>query len=75
MLFDLESDPAEQVNLLDDPAFANVRHRLEDELRVEVMDSIEACNQDRLAQRGDMSQDPAFGREGWQRTYPYPPVM
>ena len=75
LLFDLETDPGEQVNVLDVPEYADVRHRLEDELRLEVMNSIEACNQDRLAQDGDMSQDPAFGREGWKRTYPYPPVM
>ena len=75
LLFDLNNDPGEQVDLIDDPAYADVRHRLEEELRIEVMDSIEACTQDRLAQRGDMSQDPAFGREGWQRTYPYPPVI
>ena len=75
LLFDLANDPDEQVDLIDDPAYADVRHRLEEEMRLEVMHSIEACTQDRLAQRGDMSQDPAFGREGWRRVYPYPPVM
>ena len=31
------------------------------------MTSIEAASQDRLAQYGDMSQDPGFGRESWVR--------
>ena len=60
LLFDIENDPQEQVNLLDDPAYADIRHRLEGELFAEVMTSIEAASQDRLAQYGDMSQDPGF---------------
>ena len=63
------------MNLLDDPEYADVRHRLEGELFAEVMTSIEAASQDRLAQHGDMSQDPGFGRESWVRAYPHPPVM
>ena len=45
------------------------------ELFAEVMTSIEAASQDRLAQYGDMSQDPGFGRESWVREFPHPPVM
>ena len=75
LLFDIENDPQEQSNLLDHPAYANVRHRLEAELFSEVMTSIEAASQDRLAQYGDMSQDPSFGKESWEREYPHPPVM
>ena len=75
LLFDIDNDPQEQTNLLDDPAYANVRHRLEAELFTEVMTSIEAASQDRLAQYGDMSQDPSFGKESWERAYPHPPVM
>ena len=75
LLFDIQNDPQEQQNLLDDPDHAETRHRLETELFTEVMTSIEAASQDRLAQHGDMSQDPGFGRESWQRTYPHPPVM
>ena len=40
--------------------YASVRHRLEGELFEEVMVSIEAASQDRLAQHGDMSQDPGI---------------
>ena len=28
---------------------------------------------DRLAQNGDMSQDPTFGYESWQRPWPHAP--
>ncbi len=75
LLFDIENDPQEQVNLLDDPVYADVRHRLESELMAEVMQSLEAASQDRLAQYGDMSQDLEFGRESWRRVFPHPPVM
>ena len=75
LLFDIENDPQEQVNLLDESSYLGVRHRLESELFAEVMSSIEAASQDRLAQHGDMSQDPGFGRESWAREFPHPPVM
>lgn len=75
LLFDIEDDPQEQVNLIDSADHADIKHRLESELTTEVMSSIEAASQDRLAHHGDMSQDPQFGRESWSRTFPHPPVM
>ena len=51
----------------------DIRNKLEDELSNEVMKSIDASMNDRLAQNGDMSQDPPFGFEGWQRPWPHPP--
>ncbi len=71
-LFNLKDDPQEQRNLVNDPEYADVYRRLETELAREVMASLRFAMHDRLAQSGDMSQDPAFGREGWQRRYPAP---
>ncbi len=75
LLFDIENDPQEQMNLLEDPVYAEVRHRLESELMTEIMTSLEAASQDRLAHYGDMSQDPQFGKESWARHFPHHPVM
>ena len=71
MLFDLENDPTEQRNLASDPDHAEVLRRLDAELVNEVMVSMAQSTHDRLAHAGDMSQDPAFGREGWRRPWPH----
>ena len=36
------------------------------------MDEFRISMHDRLAHAGDMSQDPGFGREGWDQPYPAP---
>ena len=41
------------------------------ELVSEVMVSMAQSTHDRLAHAGDMSQDTAFGREGWRRPWPH----
>ena len=75
LLFDMENDPEEQHNLAADPDYADVRRRLDAELVSEVMTSMAQSTHDRLAHSGDMSQDPAFGREGWSTALatPSPP--
>ncbi len=72
VMFNLHDDPHEQHNLAADPAHAEVYRRLESELAQELMESFRFATHDRLAQSGDMSQNPSFGLEGWQRTYPAP---
>ncbi|MEX0926926.1 MAG: sulfatase-like hydrolase/transferase [Dehalococcoidia bacterium] len=72
LLFDMQEDPQEQCNLAGDPAHAETLRRLEAELMQEIMESMNASMDDRLAHTGDLSQDPAFGREGWQRPWPHP---
>jgi arylsulfatase A-like enzyme len=70
VLFDLETDPGEQVNRLDDPSAQSVRDRLEGELTAELLALVQAGH---VAQRVDVSwQSDDFGREGWQRPYPRP---
>ena len=72
-LEDMKDDPEEQKNLINNKDYQDIRNKLEDELSNEVMKSIDASMNDRLAQNGDMSQDPTFGFEGWQRPWPHPP--
>ena len=69
-LFDLQADPTEQVNLVADPSHASVVSRLDKELSQEIMKSLRYVVHDRLAQAGNMSQDPGFGREGWKGPWP-----
>ena len=71
LLFDMENDPTEQRNLAADSGYADLRRRLDAELVSEVMVSMAQSTHDRLAHAGDMSQDPAFGREGWRRPWPH----
>ena len=73
LLFDMLNDPDEQVNLYENSEFADITRRLETELTQELMASIESSMDDRLAQNGDMSQDPTFGLESWVRPWPSPP--
>ena len=75
LLFDMKTDPTEQENLIDHKDYQEIRHKLEDELSKEIMRSIDASMNDRLAQNGDMSQDPTFGFEGWERPWPHPPKV
>ena len=73
LLFDMLNDPQEQVNLYENAEFADIVRRLETELTAELMASIDASMDDRLAQNGDMSQDTTFGYESWQRPWPNKP--
>ena len=69
-LFDLDADPAEAHNRLGDPACAAIARALDARLTSEVMGlTVEAHYPQRVYVR-DLSQDAAFGREGWRRPYP-----
>ena len=72
VMFNIKNDPDEQHNLASDPAYADVYRRLDTELTLELMESYRFAMHDRLAQSGDMSQDQAFGREGWANPWPAP---
>jgi arylsulfatase len=70
-LFDRVSDPDEQINRINDPAaFAELR-RLDDALTREIMRSVALSHHAQKVDTTGMSQDPSFGKEGWQRPYPY----
>ncbi|MFW6195419.1 MAG: sulfatase, partial [Chloroflexota bacterium] len=70
-LFNVLEDPQEQQNLVNDSAAAEVYDRMDRELYTRVMDAMRRSYHDRLAHQGDLSQDPGFGREGWQRPFPH----
>ena len=73
LLFDMLNDPQEQVNLYENIEFAEIVRRLDTELTNELMSSIDSSMDDRIAQNGDMSQDPSFGYESWHRPWPNSP--
>ena len=72
ILYNLKDDPYEQRNLINDPNYTETCRRLDTELTQEIMDAMRFSMHDRLVHQGDMSQNPSFGREGWERLYPAP---
>ncbi|RME56814.1 MAG: DUF229 domain-containing protein, partial [Caldilineae bacterium] len=72
LLFDLETDPTEQVNRLRDPACRDVLLRLDALLGQELMRSVRLANEDRRVYTDSLFADPGFGMRGWQRRYPKP---
>ena len=71
LLFDLETDPHEQRNLIADPSARSELARLDAALTQEIMRSVVLSYEDRRVYTIDKSGDLMFGREGWQRPYPY----
>jgi arylsulfatase A-like enzyme len=70
LLFDIHEDPQEQHNLIRDPQCLDTYLRLEAAMTQEIMDLVAESYWDRRVYVRDLSQSEAFGREGWQRTYP-----
>ena len=71
-LFHLTEDPTEQHNLAQDPAYADVFHRLDSELTVEIMRSMDESYWSRRLYTFSYSSSPDFGRVGWERKWPMP---
>jgi arylsulfatase len=72
LLFNLQQDPLEQQDLMEDPGSAAELRRLDAELTRALMRSMDASFFDRRVYVQSLSQEPWFGREGWQRPYPNP---
>lgn len=72
LLFDLEEDPQEQRNLIDDAGRRGIVRDLDARLTGAVMDAVVASHASERVYTQTLSQDPGFGREGWQRRYPQP---
>jgi len=71
-LFDLAEDPREQRNLAEDPAHHATYRRLDAELTSAAMRLTLDAHAPERVYANDLSQDEAFGREGWQRLHPRP---
>lgn len=70
VLFDIEKDPTEQVNLIDDPLYKDVVKELDQIMIKEIFSSILAANDDKVVNRGGIVGEGPFGERGWKRTYP-----
>ncbi len=70
LMFDLTQDPHEQHNLAQDGQHWTDYLRLDAQLTQTIMQSIRLSNEPQRVHGNDLSGDPAFGKEGWQRSYP-----
>lgn len=70
LLFDIENDPNEQHNLAQQNR-AKVQE-LDTLLTQVIMQSITTSHEDQRVYSDSLYNDPAFGKEGWQRRYPQP---
>jgi len=70
LLFNIKEDPLEQHNLAANTAYAKVYRAMDARLTQAVMGYVRDSMHARRVYVNDLSQSPAFGREGWQRPYP-----
>ena len=70
VLFDIEADPQEQHNLIDDPAHQSIYRQMDATLTHEVMRRSRQAFDPQRVYVTDLSQSNSFGREGWVRPYP-----
>ena len=71
LLFDIESDPEEQINLLKDSDYWEKFRELDTHLTQSIMAAMTASHADkRVYAEESLSSDPAFGKRGWLRRYP-----
>ncbi|MGP1396199.1 MAG: sulfatase family protein [Inquilinaceae bacterium] len=69
-LFDVERDPAEQTNLIDDPDHAETRERLDSALASALVGAVVDGNRDKAYPYVTMTPDHPAHRRGWRRPYP-----
>ncbi len=72
LLFNLAEDPTEQHNLAKDPQGWGQYLKLDALMTQEIMQSLRASHKPQRVYVSDLSGDPGFGKEGWQRPYPRP---
>ncbi len=75
-LFDLETDPREQNNLIDKPETMAIQAELDKILTKELMDGLIDGHMDKFVEEARNLADPVnldknYGRPGWHRPYPY----
>ncbi|HEY9248542.1 MAG TPA: sulfatase-like hydrolase/transferase, partial [Rariglobus sp.] len=72
-LFNLDEDPTETINRINDPACDALLARLDSALRLWIQASIVTSHNDqRLPRKPALSASHAFGRRGWRQPYPAP---
>ncbi len=70
MLFDLKNDPTEQINLADNPEFAEIKNQLNNQLTEKILKTtLRAHEEKRVNSIGDTGAGD-FSLRGWQRRYP-----
>lgn len=70
-LFNVADDPQEQMNLAHEQAHHQRYMRMDATLTQAVMDAITASHRDKAHEPANPYwNDPAYGKEGWQRPYP-----
>ena len=72
LLFNLQEDPTEQHNRIDDPACFAIYRRLDAELTQEMLRSVTASHHEKIVAHKPLYNDPELGQTGWQRIYPQP---
>lgn len=70
VLHNIEEDPAEQINLINDEKYRKIAQELDQIMINEIFGSIQAANDEKIVNRGGISGEGAFGERGWKRTYP-----
>lgn len=71
-LFDVEEDPAEQHNRINDPQCQEIRERLDRELASEMLSSIHRANAEKNHETDPFDTAFGNGESRWQRLYPQP---
>ena len=69
-LHDIDADPFEQRNRIDDPALATVRSTLEAQLNSNLLAALARANRDKTYAYATMTPDHPSHARGWQRPYP-----
>lgn len=70
VLFNIETDPTEQKNLIENSDYKSITEELDQIMIKEIFNSILASNDEKVVNRGGLSGEGAFGERGWERTYP-----
>ncbi len=72
LLFNLQEDPTEQYNRIDDPDCQAVYRRLDTVLTQEMLRSITDSHHEKRVDYTALYDGEEFGQKGWQRVYPQP---
>ncbi len=69
-LYDIDLDPGEQINRIDDPDLAELRAKLESQMTNDLLHNLRRANRDKTYAYATMTPDHPSHDRGWQRPYP-----